>query len=473
VIIQALRSATRSQIAATTTGADGRYSLSLPNNTSIVLQVEARLERQSPPPTWLVRVLDGNAGTPYTYSDGIPFVLGAAAVTRDIAIPTGINANGVATGARASGPFAILDTIYQSIQTVVAVEPNATFGTLLVDWGSQTDGTFYDSASRRIALLADLTEDTDEFDQHVIAHEFGHYLEHNFSRADSIGGSHVIGQRLDPRVAFGEGWGYAFAAIALGDTIARDSFVDNGTQRSSNLDIELNPTTPATGGGGTGCWCSESSVWSILYDVFDGNADANDSVVLGFGPIWDVLIDQQADTPAFTTIFSFISALKSQSTGQNAQIDTLVGAQNITTTGMDAFATTETSEPFAGVALTPIYTTITRGQTVTLRTIDDGGRYNKAGNRRFLRFDTGASNAPFTVSLSSSNPNNADPDFIIFNAGTPVLFATDPPSGGPQTGTLSNVSPNTTYVIDVHDCANGCSTEQGTPGDYDLTVTLN
>jgi hypothetical protein len=27
-------------------------------------------------------------------------------------------------------------------------------------------------------------------------------------------------------------------------------------------------------------------------------------------------------------------------------------------------------------------------------------------------------------------------------------------------------------VIDVHDCANGCSSIQGVAGDYDLTVTI-
>jgi len=27
--------------------------------------------------------------------------------------------------------------------------------------------------------------------------------------------------------------------------------------------------------------------------------------------------------------------------------------------------------------------------------------------------------------------------------------------------------------LDVFDCANGCDEEEGTPGDYDLTVTIN
>ena len=30
-----------------------------------------------------------------------------------------------------------------------------------------------------------------------------------------------------------------------------------------------------------------------------------------------------------------------------------------------------------------------------------------------------------------------------------------------------------TYVFDVYECSNGCDDEEGTPGDYDVTVTVN
>ena len=36
--------------------------------------------------------------------------------------------------------------------------------------------------------------DTDEYDAHVIAHEFQHYLEDALSRSDSPGGSHAINE---------------------------------------------------------------------------------------------------------------------------------------------------------------------------------------------------------------------------------------------------------------------------------------
>jgi hypothetical protein len=404
---------------------------------------------------------------PYSFASA-PFNSNAS--VQNIDIPPGISAGGTQSGVRDSGPFAILDTIYTAMQTVLGAAPTTSFPALVIDWGSQIDGTFFSiSTAQHIALLADLSEDTDEFDQHVIAHEFGHYLEHNFSRADNIGGSHGAGDRLDMRVAFGEGWGYAFAAIALGDPIARDSFVLNGQLVVSRFNVETNPPTAQDG---LGCWCSETTVWATLWDLYDNTPDANDGVILGFQPLWDVLTStQQRNTPAVTSIFSFISALKAAQPASAAAIDTLVVAQNITSSGINEFATAEINAPFPG--LLPLFPTIAVGGSVVVRSIDDGGHYNKAGNHGFLRF-TPTSSGSVTVRVSSSNPDPLrDPDFYVFRAGVPVASGDDPPAD-PEVETFS-VTAGTTYIIDAYDCANGCSGEdvQGTQGDYNLTVTIN
>jgi hypothetical protein len=418
-----------------------------------------------------VRVQDGVAGTnPYSYTAPGSFN-SSVGTAHNVAIPTGISAAGVATGARASGPFAALDTIYQGLQTVLGVAPGTIFPALIVDWGSQADGTFFTAGGgQHIALLADLTEDTDEFDQHVVAHEFGHYIEYNFSRADNIGGAHGLGDKLDIRVAFGEGFGYAFAAMVLNDPVARDSFFDGTTQRAGSFNIETNPPT---GTSNQACWCSESSVWSLLWDLYDSNADANDTLALGFGPLWNVLIGEQKTTPAFTSIFSFVSALKAARPADATAIDTLVGAQQITTAGINAFATTE-SHVVPGVsslASLPLYTNISVGAgPITVANSDDAGNFNKVGNHRFFRFTPTASGT-VDISVTSSNTASPDPDFRVYRAGALVLGAEDPPPQ-PETGSLV-VTANTTYVLDVYDCANGCDTVQGTAGDFNLTVTIN
>jgi hypothetical protein len=470
-------------LATTTTNANGEYTLAIASNTSMQILVVAEMVRGGASPTWNVRVADGaTVATPtYTYTDGVTFN-SSAGTARDVAIPTGINSSGTATGARASGPFAALDTIYQGIQTILAVEPTANFPALLVDWGSQASGTFFDSDSpQRIALLADLSGDTDEFDQHVVAHEFGHYIEQNFSRADNIGGAHGLGDKLDPRVAFGEGFGYAFAAIVLNDPVARDSSRQGTTLTSGSFNLESNPTTTPAGAspaGNFGCWCSESSVWAILWDLYDTANDGADTVSIGFAPMWAVLTGEQRTTPAYTTVFSFLAALKAgRSAGELAAMNTLVAAQNIRFSDIDAFATTETFVPVPpfvqNIDVLPLYTTVTAGGgPVIVRSVDDAGRQNALGARRFLRF-TPAATGTRTLTVTTSNPDpNADPDFFLQRAGSYIMFGQNPPPQ-PETGTSPSLTGGTTYVLDVYDCANGCDAEEGTPGNYNVTVTIN
>ena len=212
-------------------------------------------------------------------------------------------------------------------------------------------------------------------------------------------------------------------------------------------------------------------MWSILYDIHDSAADGNDTLALGFQPIWNVLINPQRTTPAFTTIFSFIAALKAALPANAGAINTLVAAQNIDATNIDAFATTETHFP-ANVpmaAALPLYTTASFGVPVVLRTVNDAGTTNKVGNHRYVRFDIVGATRNVTVSLGSSNTSNPDPDFVVWRAGTFVRAGTDPPQAL-ETETFSAVAG--TYIIDAYDCANGCNSEEGTAGDYNLTVTV-
>jgi hypothetical protein len=439
-------------------------------------------------PTWDVRVQDGVTGIePYVHATDS--FSSASGVTRNVDILTGVDADGTATGTRASAPFAILDTIYTAQLAIIDVSPAINFPTLIVDWGTQSGGTFFSTnGGQHIALMSDLTEDTDEFDQHVVAHEFGHYIEFNFSRADNIGGSHGLGDRLDPRVAFGEGFGYAFAAIVLDDPVARDSFFgdvtpndgqNNPVHASGGFNIETNPPSspPSSGSDREGCWCSESSVWSILYDIYDSANDANDTLSLGLQPIWNVLIGDQKDTPAFTTIFSFVTALKAALPDRASAINTLVAAQNIDAASIDAFATGETHYPNSPSlivdrdAALPLYSTAALGVPLQLRNVDDAGRHNKLGNHRYVRFNV-PTTRDVTISLATSNATDNDPDFTLWRAGGAFQNEGTEPPPGPETLTIQDL-PAGNYLLDVYDCANGCDTEQGSSGDYTLTLTIN
>jgi hypothetical protein len=486
VLVRARNINSNTVIASASTGNNGDYVLSVLNSTQIRIEVVSQMTRTGTLPNWNFQVQNGiNANAPYVYTDSATFD-STNAPAKNILIPSGFNTAGTVAGpgTRASAPFAILDTVYQGVQTILGAEPTTNFPALLLDWAEDNPPgeTFFTTAGsgvnliQYIVLSADVTADTDEFDQHVIAHEFGHYIEHNYSRADNIGGSHAIGDKLDIRTAFGEGFGYAFAAIVLNDPIAKDTFVQAGVKGASQFNIDDNP--PASNDP-NGCWCSESSVWSILWDVFDTGAEAQDNVALGFTPMWTALTTAQKNTPAFTSIFSFITALKAANSGSAAAIDTLVAAQNITTAGMDAFGATEAHVPvttpaFPSIAALPIYTNATVGGTVIMRTVNDAGLFNRIGNHRFVKFTVPGSQLVTITAMTSNTNAGADPDFRLYRNGIDQIPFPGGQSAASGIETFSLTLQPATYVLDVYDCANGCDNDpvEGTPGDYDLTVTI-
>lgn len=63
--------------------------------------------------------------------------------------------------------------------------------------------------------------DTDHFDDAVIIHEIGHYIEDACGTMDSPGGSHSGRYRIDPRLAWSEGWGNYLAAHIFRNKISQ------------------------------------------------------------------------------------------------------------------------------------------------------------------------------------------------------------------------------------------------------------
>lgn len=136
----------------------------------------------------------------------------------------------------------------------------------------------------------DSASDTDDFDDSVILHEFGHYLQAVFSHNSSPGGAHYgcsasPAQNLDYRLAFGEGWGNSFAQMVQGNS----TYVDTSPAGGFSFDVE----TPCLSVNGPG---SEEAIGAVFWDLFDGalggvgSADS-DSLGLGFGPIWQAIKD--------------------------------------------------------------------------------------------------------------------------------------------------------------------------------------
>jgi hypothetical protein len=451
-------------LATATTDANGGYSLVVPASTPVSIRANAEIVRTSPQRQFRV-IDDANANQLYNFT-GAAFTSSSPNGSQNLLIPSGWSSAGGATGARAAAPFAILDTVYKALLLLETVDPALAFPPLDIDWGPGNEGgqTFYQSPQGTerplIVLSGEVNVDTDEYDEHVIAHEFGHYIEDQFSRSDSVGGPHGAGDVLDPRVAFGEGFGYAFGAIVLNAPLTRDS-VGSGQSQSGFFNVDSNTF------GSVG-WFNESSVWSILWDLHDTTDDGSDTVSLGFDPLWDVLTTGYRDTPAVTSIFPFITELKVPLAAlQRTQIDQLVEAHSIESPTIEPYGSTEVNNAGSTDDVLPIYTDIGVGQSRTVRSIRLFGDTNKLSNRRFLRFVATGSQA---ISINVSGPTGQDIDAIVFGHGEVLDFGfTDT---NVETMTF-NAAAGETYVIEVYDCANAGCNDTYAPLDTNIDVTLN
>ncbi|MGJ3702019.1 hypothetical protein [Variovorax sp. AFSI2.2] len=414
-LLEVLDAASSVQLAAATTDDNGAYSVSVPANTAIAVRVNAQLARSGPGASWDVTVRDNvRSGTLYSMQSPA-FSSGAVAMVRDIHAPSGWGGSGY-TGDRVAGPFAILDTVYAAMQKVVSVAPATAFPVLRVYWsinnapspGSVAAGqigtTFFvnRSSGREIYVLGKEDVDTDEYDNSVIAHEWGHYYQSAFSRDDSMGGSHSQGQRLDRRLAFSEGWGNAWSGIAL----ERRNYVDSGgpqqsaAQFSTNIDLAAGPpTTPG--------WYREPSIQSIFWNL-------NQQV--GFKPIHDTLTGSQFRSgTAVTSIHPFAAAFNATAPTSAASLATLLAGQDIHATGNDPYGGAETND--GGIPITlPMYRLAAVGGAPTQACVSSSaGTDNKLGSFSYLRFTAPASRSYQIV--VNGGPAGSNPDFDLFRGG--------------------------------------------------------
>ncbi len=448
------------------TDANGDYSLQLPLNTDV--RIRARAEMVSTTGTmWDVKVVDNTSSDALYTMQGSVFNTGTANVGRSLNAASGWGTTSY-TGTRVAGPFAILNPIYDALQKVAAADTTANLPAMTFNWspnnttasGNLTTGaigtSFYSNG--KVYILGDDDNDTDEYDDHVVVHEWGHYFEDKMSRSDSIGGAHSGGDKLDPRVAFGEGFGNALSGMILDDPFYRDS---RGSQQSQGFAINVESNSTINEG-----WFNESSVQSILYDIYDSAADGSDNISAGFGPIYNVLVsDAYKNTPYFTTIFHFASEYKTANTGDVAGVDALLTAQTINGTG--ATGTGETNSGGVSNAL-PLYKTITVGTPLNICSLDDSGTYNKLGVRNFLVFaPTTTASYTLTMTRAAGVTASLDPDFVIYNKGSQVASAG---SGVANSETITRtLQSGETYLIDASEYNN----VQGTNGDYCFDFTIS
>jgi hypothetical protein len=395
-------------IASTTTDDDGNYEFNnLPSNQNARICVYAQMEKFGDN-GWRLKVVDNTNGDALYTMQSSSFLIGESSTRRNLNASSGWDGDGY-SGTRTAAPFAILDSLYQAMKKVISADNKVSFPPLKVNWsihnvpsgnGDESELrmgqiiTSHYNGDGNLYILGDANSDTDEYDDHVMIHEWGHYFEANFSRADSIGGSHGDGDRLDIRVAFGEGWGNAWSAIATDNPIYFDT---QGFRQSQGFSMNIESDTSGSHG-----WFSEDSIQRILYDLYDSHDDGADTLSLGFKPIYDVLVNFQKNTPAFTSIFTFITGLQKENKAVSDKIDAILNSENINHI-YDIYGSKQAN----------LYSDMGDSGMTTVCTSSEWGKGNKLYNHKYIRFSINE-NRDYTISVKQNSGGGSDPDFGVY-----------------------------------------------------------
>lgn len=466
----------------TETNANGEYFVTILPDQNVLVRVRAELLREDTA-SWDFSVTDNtNENALYTMEGSLAAI--SANQTRDLHAPADWNFPGYSPGRRAA-PFAVLDAVYQIVDTFVEVDPDIQLPPAEFRWSEnnttedgdislgQIGGSFYrpfgfgGPDAGNIFIVGAEDDDTDEYDYHVIVHEWGHYFEDRLSRSDSIGGPHSNTTTLDMRVAFGEGWGNGLSAIILDDPIYVD--VKGPSQFFGfSFDIENGDLFDAVG------WYGEGSVHSIIYDLYDADPDGADAISLGLEPIYEALIaPEYVEQGTLTSIYSFLTQLIEDNPSDAGGIRSLAVEQDIFGTGFDGQG--ETNDNGVPEVL-PIYQVATvNGSAVEVCSDNLFDESNRLGNRRFVLVNLPSPGrytfrAERVRGLDDANPGITiiGPRTVSGEVGRFTCGSSE--SGNIETSTCSGLSDGE-HVVEVFDAGN-VDGEDSTGGFACFNVTI-
>jgi len=154
------------------------------------------------------------------------------------------------------------------------------------------------------------TSDTDEHDEAIILHEFGHFVMDRLTSDSSSGGDHSGGALIESGLAWEEGRASFFGSAVLGAPYYRDTI---GREPSGSTRVDSNFERRGGGPRGPG---SETGCSEVLWDLADGagglpNED-NDGVALGPAGVLRAMVALGHEPGAFPAIDTFLRYLIDQ-----------------------------------------------------------------------------------------------------------------------------------------------------------------
>ena len=280
-----------SVLVSATTDSRGFYSMTTSPTSTVYIRVKTTA---TPPGSGVaVEVKNLSGGSMYAAGGNDFFLSGSA------------NVNLSVSAASIGGAFNILDVFTNGFEFVNSLASYPTV-TLSGFWQqNSSEGTYYctgcPSPGDGIYVFNVVSGDTDEYDDDVLYHEFGHFTADQFLLDDSPGGPHLLtNDDLDMRLAWSEGWGDAFPGfikmwldannpelLSTSAGLSLTEYIDtSGSQAQIAIDMGL---PDGTYKGKYNYACSEIAVAKILLDV-------NKSFAMQ--DIWSVVKDFKANPAA-------------------------------------------------------------------------------------------------------------------------------------------------------------------------------
>jgi hypothetical protein len=409
VDVTMLDSTTLQAIVATATDDTGAFAVQMPRDRSFLISVSSTTRNAMTRVDQ--RVVDPLLGTPYALMfesrEGGPFSTGAPPGFIRIALPI-LPFTFVARPD--SGIFNILDVGLRNHDRVRAILGRP-LTSLTWAWSPvPSSGSFYVRTATgpiiRVLGGDSDVDNTDEFDDAVLSHEYGHFLVDEISRDSSRGGAHnPFTDVLYPTLAQSEGIADALSGIFQSSPFFLDTARVTGVApRAAVFNLEdTQSSVPAPPGLMPRGERSEATVSEVIWDLFDGleqrnNADA-ETVGLPFSQVLPVL-STLAMSSAYLVLQDFLAAVVSTGAAPLATVQALLGApvnQRVTFTGAG-----DTFPPPVGVPSTTPGAARTR--------CDSGGACFDSANdaldesNRFLRFTlAGTRNVSISMTLTGGD----------------------------------------------------------------------
>lgn len=257
---------TSSVLASGATDLNGNFTLQVSDASTRNLRVRVKTSANNTA-SFRARVLNNSAGNSvFAVSSGV-FPNHASNVDIDFS-----SSPVVAQQFAGGDAFNIFDVVLDAFDFIASLDGSRPPLTLTCYWSQgSNDGTYFSRGDNSIHLYG-LTGDSDGYDDSVILHEVGHFVEATLSNTHNPGGPHSLSNFYDLRLTWSEGVGTFFQnMVRQWKGLPRpDIYVDTrGQPGTGQVLISYEVETPSLGQMGAN---NEVSVNASLWDLFDAAA---------------------------------------------------------------------------------------------------------------------------------------------------------------------------------------------------------